>query len=99
MIKLPADLVANRFRPARGGQSSRLGGIRRGTQSVRAHMRNGRGLSRRAGRCYRCGSTHLTSSATTDKTATDLLRHVKLTTGKRPCPGDGITRPAIPGSF
>ena len=34
--KLPADLLADSLRPVRGGQSSRLGGIRGGTQSVRA---------------------------------------------------------------
>ena len=39
--KLPADLLADSLRPVRGGQSSRLGGIRRGTQGVRTHMRDG----------------------------------------------------------
>jgi hypothetical protein len=35
----------------------------------------------------------------TDETATDLLRHVKLTTGERPCPSNRITRPGVVGSF
>jgi hypothetical protein len=99
MAKLPADLVADSLRPVRGGQSCRLSGIRGRTQGVRAHMRNGCGLSRRSRSGHRCGTTHLTSRATTDETATNFPRDVKFTTGKRPCPGDGITGTAIPRSF
>ena len=44
MAKLPANLLADSLRPVRGGQSGRVGGIRGGTQGVRAHMRDARGL-------------------------------------------------------
>ena len=36
--ELPADLLAYSLRPVGGGQSSRLGGIRGGTEGVHAHL-------------------------------------------------------------
>jgi hypothetical protein len=81
--KLPADLLADSLRPARGGQSSRLDGIRGGTQSVRAHMRDACGLPGRSGGGRRCGSAHLTSGGMSDETATGLS-DAKLATSKGP---------------
>jgi len=62
-------------------------------------MRDGRGLASRSGGGHRCGSAHLTSGDTTDKTPTDLLRDAKLAPSKGPRLGDGVTSAAIPGSF
>jgi hypothetical protein len=81
MAKLPADLLADSFRPVGGGQSSRLGGIRGGTQSVRAHMRDACGLPGRSGGGHRCGSAHVTSGGMSDETAAGLS-DAKLATGK-----------------
>src|SRR4051794_32060805 len=81
--KLPADLLADRLRPVRGRQSSRLGGVRGGAQGVRAHMRDARGLPGRAGGGHRCGTAHVTSSGVSDETAAGL-RDAKLATSKGP---------------
>jgi hypothetical protein len=81
--KLPPDLLADSLRPVRGGQSSRLGGIRGGTQGVRAHMRDACCLPGRAGSGHRCGSAHLTRGGMSDKTASGLC-DAKLATSKRP---------------
>ena len=81
--KLPADLLADSVRPVRGGQSSRLGGIRGGTQGVRAHMRNACRLASRAGGGYRYRSAYLTSAGMSDETARGLS-DAKLATSKGP---------------
>ncbi len=81
--KLPADLLAERLRPVGGDQSSRLGGIRGGTQSVRAHMRDACGLPGRSGGGHRCGTAHLTSGGVSDETAARLC-DAKLATSKGP---------------
>jgi hypothetical protein len=81
--KLPADLLADSLRPVGGGQSSRLGGIRGGTQRVRAHVRDACGLPGRSGGGHRCGSAHLTSGGMSDETAAGLF-DAKLATGKGP---------------
>ena len=81
--KLPADLLADRPRPVRGGQSSRLGGVRGGTQGVRAHMRDARGLPGRSGGGHRCGTARLTSRGMSDETAAGLY-DAKLATSKGP---------------
>jgi hypothetical protein len=96
--QLPADLLADSLRPVRGGQSSRLGGIRGGTQGVRAHMRDARGLPGRSGGGHRCRSAHLTSGGVSDETAAGLS-DAKLATSKGAKPGDGVTGAAIPRSF
>jgi hypothetical protein len=70
--KLPADLLADSLRPVGGGQSSRRGGIRGGTQGVRAHMRDACGLPGRSGGGHRCGSTHPTSGGMSNETAAGL---------------------------
>jgi hypothetical protein len=99
MAKLPADLVADGLRVVGGGQSSRLGGIRGGTQGVRSHMRDACGLPGRSGGGHRCGSSHLTSGSTADETPADLPCDAQLATSKRACPSDGSTSAAIPRSF
>jgi hypothetical protein len=81
--KLPEDLLADSLRPDGSGQSSRLGGIRGGTQSVRAHMRDACGLPGRSGGGHRCGSAHLTSGGMSDETAAGLS-DAKLATSKGP---------------
>ena len=81
--KLPADLLADSLRPVGGGQSSRLGGIRGGTQGVRAHMRDACGLPGRSGVRHRCGSAHLTSGGMSDESAAGLS-DAKLATSKGP---------------
>ena len=83
MAKLPADLLADSLRPVGGGKSSRLGGIRGGTQSVRAHVRDACGLPGRSGGGHRCGSAHLTSGGMSDET-TAGLPDAKLATSKGP---------------
>lgn len=98
MGKLPADLLADSLRPVRGGQSSRLGGIRGATQGVRAHVRDACGLSGRSGGGHRGGNAHLTSGRMSDET-TAGLSDAKLAPSKSPKPGDRITRTAVPRSF
>lgn len=98
-VKLPADLLDDRFRPAGSGQSSRLGGIRGGTQSVRAHVRDGGGLPGRSCGGNRCRRADIAGSGTADETAADLPRNAKLATGKGACSGDRITGAGIPRSF
>ena len=97
--KLPADLLTNRVLPVGGGETRCLGGIRGGTQGVRAHMRNSRSLPRGSGRCRCRGSTHLTSSSTTYKSAADLPGKNKLATREGSRPGDRLTGTAILWSF
>lgn len=81
--KLPADLLADSLRPVGGGQSSRLGGIRGGTQGMRAHMGDACGLPGRSGGGHRCGSAHLTSGGMSDETASGLC-DAELAAGKGP---------------
>ena len=81
MAKLPADLLTDGLRPLGGGQSSRLGGIRGGTQRVRAHMRDACGLPGCSCGGHRRGSAHLTSGGMSDETAAGLS-DAKLATGK-----------------
>ena len=83
MAKLPADFLAGRLGSVGSGQSSRFGGIRGGTQSVSAHVGDRRSLPcGPGGGCCR-GCTHVTSGATTDEAAADLLGH-DLGRGGRP---------------
>ena len=98
MAKLPADLLSDRLRLVRGGQSSRLSGVRGSTECVRAHVRDARGLPGRSGGGYRGRSAHLTSGCVSDESPPGL-RDAKLAAGKRPKPVDGIARAAIPRSF
>lgn len=99
MTKLPADLLTDGVLWVGSGETSCLGGIRRGTQGVCAHMENRRGLPRGSGGCCCCGSVHVLSGAATDKSAADLLGDIKLATSEGSCPGDRVTGPAILWSF
>ena len=83
VAKLPADLLADSLPPVRGGQSSRLGGIRGGTERVRAHMRDAGGLPGRSRGGHRCGRAHVTSGGMSDETAAGLC-DPKLATSKGP---------------
>jgi hypothetical protein len=75
------------------GRACRLGGIRGGTEAVRPHVRNRRGLPRGSGGCGREPS--LTSGAATDEPPADLLGDVKLATSESSRPGDGVVGAAI----
>lgn len=97
--KLPANLVADSLRPVRSGKSSRLRGIRGGTQGVGAHMRDACGLPGRPGGRYRGRSAYLTRSRSANKSATDLRCGAELAASKGPCPGDGSAGAAIFRSF
>jgi hypothetical protein len=66
---------------------------------MRAHMGNSGGLAGRSGGRRRCGSFHVTSSATSDKPAADLFDNAKLATSEGPRPGDRVAGAAIPWSF
>jgi hypothetical protein len=84
MAKLPADFLVDSLWPTRGGQTSRFGGVRCGTEGVRTHVRDGCGLSGRPGGGHRCGIAHLTSRGAVDETAPDLFRGTELATGEGP---------------
>lgn len=76
-----------------------LGGIGGGAERMRAHMGNSGCLAGRSRGRRRCGSLHVTSSASSDKTAADLFGNAKLATSKGPRPGDRVAGAAIPWSF
>ena len=98
IAKLPADFLAGRLGSVGSGQSSRFGGIRGGTQSVSAHVGDRRSLPcGPGGGCCR-GCTHVTSGATTDEAAADLLGH-DVATSKGSRPRDRVPGAAILGSF
>ncbi len=88
MTKLPADLLTDSVLLVGSGETSCLGGIRRSTQGVCAHMGNTSGPPRGSGGCRCCGSGHVTSGAATDKSAADLLGDIKLATSEGSRPGD-----------
>ena len=72
-VKLPTGFLADRLRSVRCGPAGGRGGIRGGTQSVRAHMRDTGGrLPGRTGGGHRCGSCHLARGGAADETAADL---------------------------
>src|SRR5690348_15808690 len=96
--KLPADLFARRVWPLWGGETSRLGGIGGGPQGVRAHVSDACRLSCRPRGGHGRRSADVTGCATADKAAADLFGDVKLAPGKSACPGNRITRTAVPGS-
>ena len=93
------DFLADRLRSVGGCQPNRLGGIRGGTQCVRAHMSDTRSLPRRLGGRHRRGAAHFTSGGIPDETAADQVCDAKLTTSKGPSPRDRITGASIPASL
>ena len=99
MVELPPDLLADGLGSAGCGQAGRLGGIRGGTQGVRTHMGNARGLSRSSRGGRRCRSLNGASGATSDESAADQFGDAELATSESPCPQDRVTGPAIVRSF
>jgi hypothetical protein len=97
--KLPANLLTDGVWSIRSGQAGRLGGIRGGSQRVRAHMCHPSGLSGRSrrGRCR--GIADLASGAALLKTAADLFGNAKLATGKGSRSGNRLSGAAIPWDF
>jgi hypothetical protein len=81
------------------GQTCGLGGIRGGTQRVRTHVGDGRGLPRGSGGRGSGGSVHLTSGAATDEPPADLFGDMELATSERPRPGDCVPGAAVLWSF
>ena len=76
-----------------------MGAIGGGAQRVRAHMGNSGCLAGRSGGGRRCGSFHVTSGPTSDKSAADLFGDAKLATSERTRPGDRVAGAAISWSF
>ena len=96
--ELPLDLLANSLRTIRGGQPHGLGGVRRGAQGMRTHVRDCCGLTGRSGGSGRRRAADLTRRGAGEPAA-DLLCDVKLATAERPCSRDGIAWPGIAWSF
>jgi hypothetical protein len=99
VAQLPTDLLSNSDVLVRRGQTCCLGGIRGGSQGVRSHVGNGRGLTRGSRGCGSGGSAHVTTGAATDEPPADLLGDIKLATSEGPRPGDCLAGAAIPWSF
>jgi hypothetical protein len=69
------------------------------TESVRAHVADSYGLTRRSG-SRRCrGSIHLAGRNADDESTADPLGSVQLSAGERPRPGDGSARAGIVWRF
>jgi hypothetical protein len=95
MTKLPPDLLTDSVWPVGGRKTSRLSGIRGGTQSVRAHVGDARGLPRGSRGGRRCGSPNVTSAASSDKSAVDRFGDAELATSESPRPSDRVKGAAI----
>ena len=93
------DLLANSLWTIRGGQSHGLGGVRRGAQGMRTHVRDCCGLPCRSGGSGRCRSAHLTCGCAAGEPAADLFYDVKLATAEGPCSRDRIAGAGIAWSF
>ena len=93
------DLVADSLWTVRGHQSHGLGGVRRGAEGMRAHVRDCCGLPCRAGGSGRCGGAHLACGGGAGEPAADLFCEVKLATAEGPCSRDPIAWAGIPWSF
>ena len=93
------DLLANSLWTVRRRQSHGLGGVRRGAQGMRTHVRDCCGLPCRSGGSGRCRAAHLTCSGAAGEPAADLFCDVKLATAERPCSRDGIAWAGIAWSF
>jgi hypothetical protein len=99
VAKLPTDLVAECLWLVGRGQPCRVGGIRHGTQGVRTHMSDGRGLPRRSSGSHGCRGAHLASSRATDEATADLRYDLEFPACEGARPGDRVTGSAIPRSF
>lgn len=92
-------LLANGVCMVGGGQTRGLGGVRRGAQGMRTHVRDCRGLSCRSGGGGRGRSAHLMCRGAAGEPAADLFRDVKLAAAKGSCSRDGITWTGIARGF
>jgi hypothetical protein len=95
LAQLPMDLLSDGDALVGRSQSCCLRGIRGGTQGVRAHVGNGRGLPRGSGGCRSGGRPHVTSGAATTEPSADLLGDIKLATSKGSRPLDCVPRAPI----
>jgi hypothetical protein len=93
------DLVANGLWRVRGGKSHGLGGVRRGAEGMRTHVRDCRGLPCRSGGSGRCRRAHLTRGGAAGEPTADLFCHVELATPEGPRSRDGIAWAGIAWSF
>ena len=84
------DLLASSFWTVRGGQSRGRGGVRRGAQGMRSHVRDCCGLPCCSGGSGRCRGVHLTRGGAAREPAADLFCDVKLATAECPCSLDRI---------
>src|ERR1700760_2406420 len=98
MVELPADLLLDSLRAVRGGQASRLGGIRRRAQRVRAHMGDARRLTGRSRGGHGCTVARLAGGGAGDETTADLPGNAKIPAGKGARAVDRITGAPIPRS-
>jgi hypothetical protein len=93
------DLIAHGVWTIRGGQSHGLGGVRRGAEGMRTHVRDCCGLSCRPGGSGRSRAAHLTCGGGAGKAAADLSCDLKLSTREGSCSRDGIAWAGIEWSF
>jgi hypothetical protein len=82
--ELPADLVVHNLWPVWSRQARGFDGIRGGTQSVRAHVADGHGLTGGSGSGSGRGSVHLVCRHATDEAPANLLGSIELSSGERP---------------
>jgi hypothetical protein len=99
MTELRSDLVGDSPGAVGGGKPSRRGGVRGGTQGMRAHVRDGCGLSGCLGGRRRGRSGNIARGGACDEATPDLLRDIEFAAGEGPRSGDGIAGTAIPRSF
>ena len=97
--ELPLDLLAHSVWAVRGGEPRGLGGVRRGAQGMRTHVRDCGGLSGRSGGSRSCRAAHLACGAVAGKPAADLICDVKFATAEGPCSGDRIAGAGVTSSF
>lgn len=96
--QLPADLVGDGLRPIGLRECDRFGGVRGRTQRVRAHVRNRCGLRRRSdGRG--CVWAQISSGASRNEPAANLLGDIELAARERSRSSNGVASTAVFGSF
>jgi hypothetical protein len=95
VAQLPADFVSHSDVLFGRGKTCCLGGVGGGTQSVRSHVRNGRGLTRGSGGCGRGRILYVTCGAASDEPPADLRGDIKFATSESSRAGDGVPGAAI----
>jgi hypothetical protein len=93
------DFLANSLWAIRGGQSHSLGGVRRGAEGMRTHVRDCCGLSCRSGGSGCCRGARLTCGGAAHEPAADLFSDLNLATPEGPCSRDGLAWAGIAWSF